>query len=90
MSCIVDGISCYMRFFGDYRVNYVPLQPKLHLIMLNIANMTQEYIPNSWWVLNQIQGQIQGGPQGPGPPLTTKNEAPAPKFYKTEAPEWQF
>ena len=31
-----------------------------------------------------------GGPGGPGPPLTTKNEAPAPKFYKTEAPEWQF
>ena len=35
-----------------------------------------------------FQGRIQGG--GPGPPLTTKNEAPAPKFYKTEAPEWQF
>ena len=32
----------------------------------------------------------RGGPRGPGPPLTTKNEAPAPKFYKTEAPEWQF
>ena len=31
-----------------------------------------------------------GGAQGPGPPLTTKNEAPAPKFYKIEAPEWQF
>ena len=31
-----------------------------------------------------------GGPGGLGPPLTTKNEAPAPKFYKTEAPEWQF
>ena len=32
-----------------------------------------------------------GGPGGPAPPpLTTKNEAPAPKFYKTEAPEWQF
>ena len=29
-------------------------------------------------------------PGGPGPPLTTKKEAPAPKFYKTEAPEWQF
>ena len=28
--------------------------------------------------------------QGGAPPLTTKNEAPAPKFYKTEAPEWQF
>ena len=37
-----------------------------------------------------LQGQIQGGARGPGPPLTTKNEAPAPKFYKTEAPEWQF
>ena len=36
-----------------------------------------------------MQGQIQGGP-GARPPLTTKNEAPAPKFYKTEAPEWQF
>ena len=29
------------------------------------------------------------GPAGPGPP-TTKNEAPAPKFYKIEAPEWHF
>ena len=36
------------------------------------------------------QGWIQGGPRGPGPPLTTKNEAPAPKCNKTEAPEWQF
>ena len=33
------------------------------------------------------QGRIWGGL---GPPLTTKNEAPAPKFYKIEAPEWQF
>ena len=31
-----------------------------------------------------------GGPGARAPPLTTKNEAPAPKFYKTEAPEWQF
>ena len=32
-----------------------------------------------------------GGPGGPGPPpLTTKNEAPAPKFYKTEAPDGSF
>ena len=30
------------------------------------------------------------GPKGPRLPLTTKNEAPAPKFYKIEAPEWQF
>ena len=29
----------------------------------------------------QHQGRIQGGPRGPGPPpLTTKNEAPAPKL----------
>ena len=31
-----------------------------------------------------------GAPGTRAPPLTTKNEAPAPKFYKTEAPEWQF
>ena len=37
-----------------------------------------------------VTGADPGGPWGPGPPLTTKNEAPAPKFYKTEAPEWQF
>ena len=36
-----------------------------------------------------IQGWIQGGCRGPAP-LTTKNEAPAPKFSKIEAPEWQF
>ena len=28
--------------------------------------------------------------QGGRVPLTTKNEAPAPKFYKIEAPKWQF
>ena len=42
------------------------------------------------WGKDLSQGQIQGGPWGPRPPLTTKNEAPAPKFYKIEAPEWQF
>ena len=35
-------------------------------------------------------GADPGGAGGPAPPLTTKNEAPAPKFYKNEAPEWQF
>ena len=37
----------------------------------------------------KLQGRIQGGP-GAQTPLTTKNEAPAQKFYKIEAPEWQF
>ena len=41
-------------------------------------------------VLSATPGADPGGPRGPGPPRTTKNEAPAPKFYKTEAPEWQF
>ena len=36
-----------------------------------------------------ISGTDPGGPWGPGPP-TTKIEVPAPKFYKIEAPEWQF
>ena len=37
-----------------------------------------------------ISGADPGrGPGGQGP-LDPKNEAPAPKFYKTEAPEWQF
>ena len=31
-----------------------------------------------------------GAPGARAPPLTTKNEAPTPKFYKTEAPEWLF
>ena len=34
-------------------------------------------------------GADPGGPRGLGP-LTTKNGAPALKFYKIEAPEWQF
>ena len=34
-----------------------------------------------------LQGKIQGA-LGPWPPLYTKNKAPAPKFYKIEAPEW--
>ena len=37
-----------------------------------------------------FRGGSGGGPRRPGPPLITKNEAPAPKFYKIEAPEWQF
>ena len=40
--------------------------------------------------LLMITGADPGGPWGPGSPLITKNEAPAPKFYKIEAPEWQF
>ena len=36
-------------------------------------------------------GADPGGALGDRAPLTTtKNEAPAPKFYKIEAPEWQF
>ena len=37
----------------------------------------------------EIRGRSRGAP-GPGPPLTTKNEAPAPKFYKTEAQNGSF
>ena len=44
---------------------------------------------STWTVSNTIPGADPGGPWGPRPP-TTKNEAPAPKFYKIEAPEWQF
>ena len=35
-------------------------------------------------------GADPGGAPGARTPLTTKNEAPAPKFYKIEAQEWQF
>ena len=44
---------------------------------------------SSLFVSYMFRGGSRGA-RGPGPPLTTKNEAPAPKFYKTEAPEWQF
>ena len=35
------------------------------------------------------QEQIQGD-LGAQAPLTTKNDAPAPEFYKIETPQWQF
>ena len=39
---------------------------------------------------NLTAGADPGGAPGASPPPTTKNEAPTPKFYKIEAPEWQF
>ena len=57
---------------------------------------TPQYTLNSskLWQSQGTEGVKAGADPGvaPGarPPLTTKNEAPAPKFYKTEAPEWQF
>ena len=51
---------------------------------------TKEFGPVGGVHLARPGADPGGGPGGPGPPLTTKNEAPAPKFYKTEAPEWQF
>ena len=41
------------------------------------------------WLKAAIAGADPGGPGGLGPP-TIKNEAPAPNFYKIEAPEWQL
>ena len=38
----------------------------------------------------KIDEETGADPGGPRVPPTTKNEAPAPKFYKIEAPEWQF
>ena len=41
--------------------------------------------------LGQPDSSVSSAGADPGgAPPTTKNEAPAPKFYKTEAPEWQF
>ena len=48
-------------------------------------------IINSKFIKNTVI--IRGGSGealGAQAPPTTKNEAPAPKFYKIEAPEWQF
>ena len=41
-------------------------------------------------VRSHSSSRFPGADPGGAPPVTTKNEAPAPKFYKTEAPEWQF
>ena len=55
------------------------------------ASFAQEKHARRYVLLGCTGADPGGGPRGPGPPpLTTKNEAPAPKFYKTEAPEWQF
>ena len=48
-----------------------------------------------WFMTTKFRDNYAGADPGgaPGarlPPPTTKNEAPAPKFYKIEAPEWQF
>ena len=40
-------------------------------------------------LFNWVSGVDRGGGGARASP-TTKNEAPAPKFYKIEAPEWQF
>ena len=59
------------------------------LFLLELASYVVIFLPLMQPGSESLQGQIQGGPGGPGP-LTTKNEAPAPKFYKIEAPKWQF
>ena len=43
----------------------------------------------SGWRIHGV-GDGRGGSRGGQGSLTTKNEAPAPKFYKIEAPVWQF
>ena len=56
-------------------------------LFVEVTNLTKG---NIIWVHNTSTGYYpQGGPGSLDPP-TTKNEAPAPKFYKIEAPEWQF
>ena len=54
------------------------------------ATMWYHFIAKGNLLLGFIVGADPGGAPGPGPPPTTKKDAPAPKFYKTEAPEWQF
>ena len=46
------------------------------------CHLTRRFVPQT--------GADPGGAPGARAPLITKNEAPAPKFYKIEAPEWQF
>ena len=68
--------------FGTTEVDLdeVPLQPMIHKSDKDTPNVK---IPDGYQVW------IQGG-LGAWAPLTTNNEAPAPKFYKIEAPKWQF
>ena len=66
---------------------YSPLKNDIKFCLTGHGTFVM-YMPPTYCL--QMQGRIQGGARGPGPPLITKNEAPAPKFYKIEAPEWQF
>ena len=63
-------------------------RPRMWTIYIFEPLKAHSYEPNIC-LIRLMQGQIRRGPRGLGPP-TTKNEAPAPKFYKIEAPEWQF
>ena len=49
--------------------------------------MSTDFQPD---IIFWASGADPGGGPGAWTPPTTKNEAPAPKFYKTEAPDWQF
>ena len=58
--------------------------------VLQVISQRKLYARTTYHLFVKAGADPGGGPGGPGPPLTTKNEAPAPKFFKTEAPEWQF
>ena len=64
-------------YFKFHNIKYILLVLKFLPFRLQYSNKTNN------------RGGSRGGPAARAP-LTTKNEAPAPKFYKIEAPEWQF
>ena len=71
----------------------LPISPTSgsHLSQLSAPLFTEDRCsstPEEEFEVDAEAGQIQGA-LGPGPP-DHQNEAPAPKFYKIEAPQWQF
>ena len=90
---IIAGIT---NNFADYKkiariTNYFGVEFLKISFYLNLFVKMEFFRQKERIQVIKYRGGSRGGPRGPGPPpLITKNEAPAPKFYKIEAPEWQF
>ena len=79
----VDLPLISIEIFSNVKIITFGISCMLHAGFNDQSTLQSKY-------LQSFTGADPEGVPGAWTPLTTKNEAPAPKFYKIEAPEWQF